>query len=87
MNPQWILNLLVLWTPKGWATPIALIAFGLLSTCFGIDVAKHDKPETEAIETAWIALGTYGALFSAVLVYGGAGMKRAIDAVNKPPQQ
>lgn len=82
MNAQWILNLLVLWTPKGWATPIALVAFGLLTTAFGVDVKLHDKPDTEAIETAWLALSSYGMWFGAIVTYGGAGMKRAIDAAN-----
>lgn len=87
MNPQWILNLLVLWTPKGWSTVIALIAFGLLTTVFGVDLKLHDKPDTEAFETAWLALSTYGMLFGAVVTYGGAGFRRAMDAANQanPP--
>ena len=90
MNSNVILTLLVGWPPKGWATSLALAAFGLLTTCFAIDSQLHDRADSAEIETAWLSLKAYGAIAAGIVTIGGAGMRRAMDSMAgakpEPPQ-
>lgn len=68
---------------KNGKTFLMLAAMGVALAIFGLDLAFHDLPETEAWEVKWFSLGLYSTVLGFLGTGAGATMRIAIGKVQK----